>query len=188
MRERAQHRCRVNFSLLRRCDSSILARSTPMQSQLFTFASVRQLNSRSLNPDAESSFHFCIGATAQFSLAQHRCRVNFSLLSRCDSSILARSTPMQSQLFTFASVPAIQSHSQLQPSPKISTINQPPPLLTKHFERGERVYGGFLSASMRATREGVRGFVSSRRSMRSNASERTCPGTSLRTLWCLWST
>ncbi len=134
----AQHRCRVNFSLLRRCDSSVFARSTPMQSQLFTFASVRQLNSRSLNTDAESTFHFCVGATAQFSLTQHRCRVNFSLLRRCDASVFARSTPMQNQLFTFASVPAIQSHRQLQPSPKISTTKQPPPLLTKHFEQGRR--------------------------------------------------
>ncbi len=111
MRERAQHRCRVNFSLLRRCDGSILARLTPTQNQLFTFASVRQLNSRSLNTDAESTFRFCVGATAQFSLAQHRCRVNFSLLHRCDSSIFARSTPTQNQLFAFASVRQLNSRS-----------------------------------------------------------------------------
>ncbi len=104
MRERAQHRCRVNFSLLRRCDGSILARLTPTQNQLFTFASVRQLSFRSLSTDAESTFHFCIGATAQFSLAQHRHRVNFSLLHRFDCSVFARSTPMQNQLFAFASV------------------------------------------------------------------------------------
>ena len=104
MRERAQHRCRVNFSLLRRFDCSVFARSVPMQSQLFTFASVRQLISRSLNTDAESTFHFCIGMTAHFSLAQHRHRINFSLLHRYEGSLFARSTPMQSQLFTFASV------------------------------------------------------------------------------------
>ena len=111
MRERAQHRCRVNFSLLRRCDGSILARLTPTQNQLFTFASVRQLNSRSLNTDTESTFHFCIGSTAQFSLAQHRCRINFSLLRRFDCSVFARSAPMQSQLFAFASVRQLNSRS-----------------------------------------------------------------------------
>ena len=155
MRERAQHRCRVNFSLLRRCDCSLLTRSTPMQSQLFTFASVRRLTSRSLNTDAESTFHFCVGATAQFSLAQHRCRVNFSLLRRCDSSILARSTPMQSQLFTFASVPAIQSHrlSPHSPNPPQKSPKNPPSQKTLDPRTPSR-------RSMRSEKRGCAGVLS----------------------------
>ena len=150
MRERAQHRCRVNFSLLHRCDSSVFVRSAPMQNQLFAFASVRRLTFRSLSTDAESTFHFCVGATAQFSLAQHRCRVNFSLWCRYPRfRAIANSNP------------APKSSTN---SPSQKTINPLHTLSTKHEEQGERVCRGLCLSTKHFERgEGVYGCPVSRR-------------------------
>ena len=104
-----EYRCKYKLPSLYRYFSLLLARRTPMQTQITQFVSVFFFALGTQNTDANTYYPVCIGIFLCSRHERHRCKHTIPSLYRYYSLLLARRIPMQIQITQSVSVfcPAI---------------------------------------------------------------------------------